>query len=249
MTPQPGNISDYCVTTETQRLFVLIYGQPVTGKSTGALTFPDPHVVAIENNLPKGTKKVLPLWEDAFVDSIRKRSHPSWSANRRDVALIVVKDLATQMPAGSTLIIDSLTRLEMWFNIQENEEPPILSDKTKQQDTNAHYRKRLNYFQTFLTTLTTAKCHVVALVHQQFERDEKREVTQHVRPALMGQIGEQLPGFFPILLQAVRRQAKPTDPVTFDWRVKSSMFEPARIPKPIAQDFIPQSYTELAKYL
>jgi hypothetical protein len=235
--------------TENTRVMCMIYGQPVTGKTTGARTFPDPHILDFENNLPKGVGKVIPMWDDSFVDSIKKRVHQSWSANRRDVALMVAKDLATQMPAGSTLIIDSLTRLETWYNIQENEEPPILSEKTKQQDTNAHYRKRLIYFDTFLTMFTTAKCNVVMIVHQQFERDEKREVTQHVRPALMGQIGEKLPGYFPVLLQAVRRQAKPTDPVTFDWRVKSSMFEPARIPKPIAQDFIPQSYTELAKYL
>mgnify|MGYP006275728373 CR=1 FL=1 len=243
------NPSEYFQTTESARIFAMIYGQPVTGKTTGARTFPDPHIIDFEGNLPPGTAKVVPMWNDAFVDKVKPRAHPAYSANRRDALLIVAKNLANTMPAGSTLIIDSLTRIETWFNIQEEEEPKPISDKTKNVDTNALFRKRLIYFDTLLTMFTTAKCNVVFVVHQQFERDEKREVTQHVRPALMGQIGEKLPGYFPVLLQAVRRQATPTAPVTFDWRVKATMFEPARVPKPVAVDFIPQKYEELAKYL
>lgn len=243
------NTSEYFQTTNSARIFAMIYGQPVTGKTTGARTFPDPHIIDFEGNLPPGTNKVVPMWDNDFVDKIKPRAHPSYVANRRDALLIVATNLAKDMPAGSTLIIDSLTRIETWFNIQEEQEPKPISDKTKNTDTNALFRKRLIYFDTLLTMFTTAKCNVVFVVHQQFERDEKREVTQHVRPALMGQIGEKLPGFFPILLQAVRQQAKPTDPVQFNWRVRSSMFEPARVPKPVAVDFIPQSYTELQKYL
>lgn len=243
------NTDEYFQTTTTSRVFALIYGQPVTGKTTGARTFPDPHIIDFENNLPPDTHKVAPMWNDDFIDKIKPRSHPAYYANRRDALLIVSANLAKSMPAGSTLIIDSLTRIESWFDLQEAQEPKPLSEKTKQVDTNALFRTRLTYFSTLLNMFTTAKCNVVFIVHQQFERDENREVTKHVRPALMGQIGEKLPGYFPVLLQAVRQQATPKDPVKFNWRIMSSMFEPARVPKPTTVEFIPQSYTELQKYL
>ena len=249
-------LDKYLTKTESQRLFVMIYGGPVTGKTTGARTFPNPVVVDFENNLPSGTEQVIPMWNDAFVDKIEARKHPTHPANRRDVLIRhIVPDLTKCMPAGSTVVIDSLTRIETWYNLQEELEPPPLGNNGKP-DTNALFRRRLVFFDSLLTRFSGSACNVVMIVHSQFERDENREITRNIRPALMGQIGEKLPGYFPILLQAVRQHPlgkdnKPdtTKPLEYLWRVRSTQFEPARVPKPVAVDFIPQNCNELMKYV
>lgn len=256
MTPQPGNISDYCVTTETQRLFVLIYGQPVTGKSTGARTFPDPYVIDVENNLPGNVSNVVPLWSDAFVDKFQPRKNPAFPADRRMLlATKIMPDFARKLTNKQTLVLDSLTRLETWYNLQEEAEPKPLGRDNKV-DGNALWRQRLVYFDNLLTTLSGSQCNVVFTSHLQFERDEKREVTQYVRPALMGQIGEKLPGYFPICLQAVRDhidlntgKANPNAPLVYAWRIKASVFAPARVPKLTDREYIKQDYNELMKYV
>ena len=256
MTPPLGNIQEYCTTTETQRLFVLIYGHPVTGKSTGARTFPDPYIIDLENNLPGNTKNVVPLWNDAFVDKYKARKHKDFPADRRMLLVeTLIPQFARTLTGQQTLIIDSLTRLETWYNMQEDKEPKPLGRDNKV-DSNALWRNRLNYFQGLLTALSGSACNVVFTSHLQFERDEKREVTSFVRPALMGQIGEQLPGFFPICLQAVRDhidlasgKLDPKAPLTYAWRIKASLTAPARVPKATDREFIKQDYNELMKYV
>jgi len=254
--PTGDPLARYITKTESQRLFVMIYGGPVTGKTTGARTFPNPTIVDFENNLPAGTERTIPMWNDAFVDGIEPRKHPAGPANRRDCMMRhIVPDLAKHMPAGSTTVIDSLTRIETWYNLQEDFEPKPLGSNGKV-DTNTLFRNRLTFFDSLLTKFSASACNIVMIVHSQFERDENREVTRNIRPALMGQIGEKLPGYFPILLQAVTqhplgKDGKPdvSQPLQYLWRVRSSQFEKARVPKSVDVDFIPQNYNELLKYV
>ena len=251
--PQPL-YTKYLTTTKEARTFALIYGPPVAGKSTGARTFPNPIHIDIDNNLPAGTPNVIPMWSDKFVDSVCARvpnapGNPVSPANRRDALLIVLADLAKTAPAGHTIILDSLTRVETHYNLQEEAEPKLRA-KSGEVDGHAMFRRRLTYFDTLCTMFTACAANVVFIVHQQQERNDKGEVIGALKPFLMGQIGEKLPGYFPVLLQALRQKNK-TDPakVDFVWRIRPGINEPARVPKPTTVDFIPQNYTELVKYL
>jgi len=242
-------LADYTSTTTAQRAFALIYGPPCTGKSTGARTFPGPIHIDFDNNLPAGTPNVIPMWDDAFVDKILPRTNPAYPANRRDALLRVIADISKEVTSQNTLIIDSLTRVETWYNAQEEIEPKPRSAKTGEVDGHALFRKRLIYFDTLLTTFTGCAANVVFIVHQQQDRNEKGDVVAQIRPSLMGQVGEKLPGFFPILLQAVRQTDPATKAVSYAWRVRPGPFEPARVPKPVTVDFIPQQYSKLAALL
>jgi hypothetical protein len=249
-TQDPLSIAKYLRTTTTAKHTALIYGSPCTGKTTGATTFPDPYIVDFDNNLPSGTKNVIPMWNDGFVDSVVRRGNPTWPANRRDALLKIYADLAHDLTAGQTLITDSLTRIETWFSLQESIEPQPRSKKTGETDAFELFRKRLIYFDTLFTMLTSCAANVVFIAHQQQDRDASGAVSGQIKPALQGQIGEKLPGYFPIVLQAVRRTVPGTPPgVEFVWRIKPGLHEPARVPKPTAVDFIPQNYNELLKYL
>lgn len=237
----------YLTTTEAQKAFVLIYGPPVTGKTTGARTFPNPYIVDVDHNLPAGVPNVIPIWDEKVVDKIKPRVTPA-IANRRDALLVVLADLSRELTANDTIIIDSLTRIETWFNAQEEAEPQPRG-KTGAPDGHAMFRKRLLFFDTLFTMLTSCPANVVFTVHQQQERNEKGDVTGQIKASLQGQIGEKMPGYFPIVLQAVRQVNQQTKAVEFVWRVRPGLYEAARVPKPVAVDFIPQDYKELVKLL
>jgi len=242
------DLTKYLTTTTARKSMVLIYGPPVTGKTTGARTFPNPYIVDFDNNLPVGTPNVIPMWDDNFVDKIKPRMVKE-VANRRDVLLIVLADLAQTLPANTTIILDSLTRIETWYNAQEKFEPQPRG-KSGELDGHAQFRTRLNYFDCLFTMLVGCAANVVFIAHQQQDRSEKGDITGQIKPALMGQIGEKMPGYFPIVMQACRNKDKavPTK-LNYEWRVRPGNFEPARVPKTPAVDFIPQDYKELEKYL
>jgi hypothetical protein len=241
------SISKYLTTTEVQKVFALIYGPPVTGKTTGARTFPNPYIVDVDHNLPAGVSNVIPIWDEKFIDGIKPRVS-SAIANRRDALLVVLADLSKELTAKDTIIIDSLTRIETWFNVQEELEPQPRG-KAGAPDGHAMFRKRLLYFDTLFTMLTSCPANVVFTVHQQQERNERGDVTGQIKASLQGQIGEKMPGYFPIVLQAIRQINPTSKEVNFVWRVRPGLYEAARVPKPVTVDFIPQNYNELLKLL
>ena len=81
-------VDKYLTTTVTRKSMALIYGPPITGKTTGARTFPNPYIVDFDNNLPPGTPNVIPMWDETFVDKVKPRIAKE-VPNRRDVLLII----------------------------------------------------------------------------------------------------------------------------------------------------------------
>ncbi len=245
------NSDKYLRTTETRKTMALLYGPPITGKTTGARTFPNPYIVDFDNNLPIGVPNIIPMWDDNFVDKIKPRFTKEVS-NRRDALLTILSDLSHDLPANSTIILDSLTRIETWYNTQEHFDPnKPRSTKSGEVDGFAMFRARLSFFDTLFTMLVGCAANVVFIAHQQQDRNEKGDVVGQIKPALMGQIGEKMPGYFPVVLQACRTKnpdAKILEP-NYVWRLKPGTFEPARVPKAPCPEFIPQQYTELVKYL
>ena len=156
----PDTLSKYIkVSEKSPKLFVQLYGKPVTGKTTGALTFPNPLVVNFDNNLPAGVKQI-PMYDDAFVDGIVKRSNPRYPANRRDALKAVMIDLCREMPEGSTIIVDSMSRVESAYNMQEDIEPKELTNKGEV-DGFKMFRKRLTFYEDLFVLAQAARAHVL----------------------------------------------------------------------------------------
>jgi len=253
MSTLPPALDKYMTVSAINKIMALIYGQPITGKTTGARTFPNCIIVDFDGNLPPDVPNVIPMWSDTFVDGIKPRAMtapglPPMPANRRDVLLTILADLSKSLPKGYTIIVDSLTRIESWYNAQEEAEP---KPRGKSGDVDGHtlFRKRLAYFDTLFSMLTACPANVIFIAHQQQDRDDKGNITMQVKPALQGQIGEKMPGYFPIVLQARREvDTKNTANINYVWRVRPTHFETARVPKPVSVDTIPQNYNELIKY-
>jgi len=239
----PDTLSKYIkVSEKSPKLFVQLYGKPVTGKTTGALTFPNPLVVNFDNNLPAGVKQI-PMYDDAFVDGIVKRSNPRYPANRRDALKAVMIDLCREMPEGSTIIVDSMSRVESAYNMQEDIEPKELTNKGEV-DGFKMFRKRLTFYEDLFVLAQAARAHVVFIFHQQQERDEKGDLTKQIKPGLLGQMADKSTAFFSTVLQAgIGPKGE------YLWRVRPTQYEPARVitTKPLTVDFIPQNFAALVE--
>ena len=224
----------------------MIYGPPCTGKTTGARTFPNPIIVDFDNNIPPGTPDVIPMWSDAFVDTVVPRRGNKYP-DRIQALVRILGDLAAGARANQTIILDSLTRLETWYNLHEEEAPKPITEKGKV-DKFELFRWRFAYFTKLLTLFSACPANIVFICHQQQEKDDDGRPVGQLKPHLVGQSADKLPGMFPTLLQAVRRTDKDGN-VEFVWRVRPGNWEPARTPKPAKQDFIPQDYKTLLNYL
>lgn len=247
-TDSTSALDKYFRTTQQRKIMALIYGPPITGKTTGARTFPDPVIVDFDNNLPPDVANVVPMWDPKFIESLGYKSKCVKDVpypNRRGALIKVLADLMATRPAGSTIIIDSLTRIESWYNLQEDNEAQPISAKTGNVDSQALWRTRLAWFDGLFNMCVASPQHIIFIAHQQQERDDKGNVVSQIRPALMGQIGEKLPGLFPYCMQAVRRKAG--DKLEYVWRIKPGNWEPARVPKQDGPEFIPQTFSELLK--
>ena len=96
-----NSIEKYCVTTETRKSMVMLYGNPTCGKTTGALTFPKPYLINFDNNVPPGTINTIPMWDDNFVDKIKPRMVKD-VANRRDALLIILSSISVILETNFT---------------------------------------------------------------------------------------------------------------------------------------------------
>lgn len=226
---------------------ILLYGSPATGKTTAALTWPNPLVLNFDNNLRSGVAEI-PFWSAEFIDSIAKRTHPAHPPNRRDALRHILR--SGKFDASQTVIVDSLTRVQSAYDMQENAEPPPLT-KSGQIDTLKLFRLRLAFFDEMLSLLGALPCTVICIAHQQFERDDDGNQSARVKPMLGGQAGDRLPAFFSMVLQTVVQQQEKTKEPMFMFRVRPSAYAPARVSinKPITTDFIPANYKALTELM
>lgn len=247
--PTGPSYEKYLTTTTSNRICALLYGKACSGKTTGALTFPNPIVIDIDGNLPPGTKNVIPIHSDKFIDSVMPRQGRPYS-DRLGALTKISADLAYDLGPDHTIIIDSITRLEMHYTYQDKFTPILVKkgENAGEIDTRAMWYRRLDYFQGLLNRLVSCSANVVIISHIQMERDEKGNLTNGFRQVLMGQIGDQLPSLFPTCLYAQSRPNKDGQ-IEFVWQIKTGKFqEPARVPKPTAESYIPQDYNILKNF-
>lgn len=199
---------------------VAICGLPGSGKTTAALTFPNPILVDLDHKATKGVR-VIPFWDDDYLIKVAKVITPI-PGKRLQRAIAIDNWLTRELPKfgpDQTVIIDSMTQMTRYWDNQI-EDSPIYS-KTGERDTRTEYRAMLSWGNRVITAITTAECRVVVVFHVIRDRNEKGELNGKYRPVATGQFGETILGSFTHALFSECRE-KPGKPAEYLWQVKGN---------------------------
>lgn len=171
---------------------------PFGGKTTAALTFPNPVVLSFDQKLGAHHHRSdvieVPFWDGFFVDKIVKRDGLQSPPNRKDALLKWLGTEAIKLTRDQTLVIDGSTGIQTSFHVQYNLNPVIT--KSGEIDGFAEWKFKAQYFGELVSMIKALKCHVVYICHESPDRDKKGELTGGVRPLLTGQFGDELASHF-----------------------------------------------------
>lgn len=175
-----------------------LQGAPGTGKTTSALTFPNPFAIDFDHKLPNGTPSA-PFWDPAFVDSIIPRSKlviagKKAPPNTRDAFMSWFMVEHSKFEPEQTLVIDSYTMLDTAFHSYLTYNP-ILNAKSEI-DTRAGWGFKLDYLRAFFETMKGCRCNVVMTFHETQKTDVDGEVINKLRPVMQGSFRDHVAGFF-----------------------------------------------------
>ena len=169
-------------------------GPPGVGKTTAALTFPNPIVLNIDRGLGAHGHRSdvieVPFWNPKFVDSIVPRSGANCPPNRRDALLKWLKTEGMKLSPTQTLILDSNTQIQNAYHAEYNVNPVIA--KSGKVDDFAEWKYKLTFYDELMMWLKTIPCNVVYICHETPDRDKTGELNGMVRPLLTGQFADQL---------------------------------------------------------
>lgn len=173
------------------------------GKTWSALTFPNPIVLDFDNNLQahvnrKDLKRV-PFCEDEFVDGIVPRSmtggQKTKRPNRRDALLKWLAAEGPKITDQQTLILDSWSRVQDGFDIQEDAVPT--RNAQGQVDSFAFWKHKIDFSRDVCELLGTLKCNVVVTFHEQFITDDQGKVLfNKIQPLMQGKFVNKLASYF-----------------------------------------------------
>ncbi len=191
-----ADFKDFVVTAPKSHHRILLIGPTASGKSKLAFGFPNPVILNADGNSQHGLPEV-PLYNTDFIDKVAKRG-PNNSINIRDCVTIVCRTINT-IPAGKTLILDSLSMLETMYNNQEETEPkPKGKDKNGNtvDDTQALFGIRKKWYEGLLMNLFQYKGTVIVIVHEFPEFNKDGLQTGKFLPAITGQMKYKLAAGF-----------------------------------------------------
>lgn len=181
-----------------------IQGYPKTGKTWSALTFPNPIVLNLDNNIPKNHPKVLsgevkqvPLYDKDFVKeklSVLPK-HPEQPFPLHTAVEKWLRTVGMKLDPDQTLVIDSMTRIGDRFDLHWDLNP-ALSVKTAKVDSFEAWHKKLVYFTELHAMIEALRCNVITIIHEQETYDDDGKING-LKPALTGSFGVRLAGHYP----------------------------------------------------
>ena len=211
-----------------------IQGAAFTGKTTAALTFPNPVLASFDRKASAHSHRAdvyeVPFWDGVFCDSLVKRAGYANPPNRRDAFLKWLYSDALKITSSQTLIVDNSSGVEDAYHTQYSLEPVV--SRSGEEDSFAQWRLKIDYFKDIFTAFKALKCNVVYLIHEAPDRDKKGELNGKIRPILTGQIGDKIEAEFTDWFGAIA-VTKPQTPEQTE-----KLLTWARIDKPTLQEWL-----------
>lgn len=171
---------------------IAIQGEPNSGKTYAALTFPNPLVLDFDKKLPAGIQSV-PFWNTAYVHQLMNTKPPVF-CNQRDAIRKWLKNYGPSIPADTTLVLDSWTNLQKCFDIfAENNQEHYYSKENKY-DRWAVYRHKIFYSFEILNLLKGLACTCIVTLHETWLTDRQGNESGKFKPLMDGQFRDELMG-------------------------------------------------------
>lgn len=179
---------------------VVIQGPPFSGKTTAALTFPNPVVLSFDRKVSAHKHRddvvVVPFYSPEFVDSLVKRPSPITPTNRKEALIKWLESEGLNITPEQTLIIDNCSEVEKSFHVWFDNNKHLAITKDGDFNQYKEWDLKIDYFDSLHTALKACHCHVVFIAHETPQRNKKGELTGKNKPLLSGQSGDKLGGNF-----------------------------------------------------
>lgn len=171
-----------------------LIGAPGTGKTTFALTFPNPLVIDYDGKLPPGTRSI-PFCNRTWLRGQSKwRRESSVNFADRDALIYFLREEAPKLPPDTTLILDSWTsvmnRLDMWQDAVKTQ--VYWSEKKKEVDGFAIHGDRISMAVEIFNLFKGLNCNFIVTMHEQVERTDDGLLTGGIKPLMKGQFADQM---------------------------------------------------------
>jgi len=184
-----------------------IQGEPNTGKTTVARSWPNPLVLDFDKKLPTGIPCVE-FWSDATIHAING-TKPPLLPDRRGAILKWLRTAGPKLPKTTTLIIDSYTMIDAAWAMYVKDNRPLFLNKEGEFNLRAAFSEKLTFNIELFALLKSLPCSVVITFHEQVERDEKGKLTGKYRTLVNGgSFKDQLEGNLGMLLRTANDKGK-----------------------------------------
>lgn len=226
-----------------------IMGFPGSGKTTAALTFPNPIVLSYDSKEPKGCD-IIPFYNSEFEKEM-SNGLPLRYSGVRGALLKWLHEEAPKAPQGTTFILDSWTHMMNALDIWHNKMANILfaSKRTKEVDTFEIHADRLLFAQEVMKEIKSLPYTFVITFHEQVERDENGRPTGMLKPLMKGQFSDQIASYMSVFIRQTIYNG------TYVWEVVSTGNFHSILPPEFKKvdlingKYIPANYNELIKRL
>lgn len=197
-----------------------IQGPAFSGKTTAALTFPNPVALSFDRKVTAHKHRtdviIVPFFDNDFVDSVVKRAGVINPPNRKDALIHWLETEGLGLTKDQTLIVDNCSEIEkayhVWFDVNKH----LAITKGGEKNEFIEWRLKNDYFDELHTCFKALKCNVIFIAHEAPDRDKKGELNGKFRPILTGQSGDKLGSNFTDYFRAIAI----TKPVTPDQQKK-----------------------------
>lgn len=204
-----------------------LQGAPATGKTHSALTFPNVIVLDTDKSLTEHTGKdipTFPMWDPDYVCSLNngafKPKHQSHEPNVRDAVLWLLKTECRKLTAEQTLLLDSWTSLQNYFDTQTGYFPKMGRDGSI--NDYAFWGDKIDYSKDIVELLKKLACHVIVTFHEFQKRDPKtQQLLEKVGPLMQGQFVAQLAAPFTDFFRTLHIGEKDGKDEKYVWQVRS----------------------------
>jgi hypothetical protein len=174
-----------------------IQGPPFAGKTTAALSFPNPVILSFDKKLNNFTDRkdiiTIPFWNDSFIESIIPKVGIEAPVNRKDAILKWIYTEGSKLTTIQTLIIDGSSFIEeayhSWYRFNEDELSIARNGYVE-------WNLKKSFFEELFNAFKTISCNLVYITHEVQDRDDKGRLNGKLRPLLAGQAGDKMAGNF-----------------------------------------------------